>query len=178
MADVVTAMDENLEEMLNRSAISDCIVRYARGVDRLDEELFLSAYHPDAIECHGSFIGSPTELKEYLWSRQKDRAITQHHITNQSFDIDGDVAHVETYFFSPCVWRGRSEMTTVGGRYIDRFEKRRGEWRIAFRVLVREWHIATQRLIVEPPSDMGRRDKNDPSYLRPLNSSWSPNQGC
>ena len=51
-------------------------------------------------------------------------------------------------------------------RYVDRMERRDGEWRIAKRVMVLDWHR------VEPVSGVnvsmagGRRDRSDPSYSR------------
>ena len=45
-------------EMKDRQEIYDCIMRYCRGIDRLDRETLLSAYHPDAIDDHGStYVG-------------------------------------------------------------------------------------------------------------------------
>ncbi len=50
------------------------------------------------------------------------------------------------------------------GRYIDRFEKRGGQWRIASRV------VAVEKATLLPadsgprPARVGRRDRQDPSY--------------
>jgi hypothetical protein len=75
-----------------------------------------------------------------------------------------------------------------GGRYLDRFEKREGEWRIAYRTCMREWGLMDERPDPEDLSSFtstraylsqevkdfmngglySRRDKSDPSYLRPL----------
>ena len=51
-------MEARVQELLDREAIRDCIARYARGVDRFDRELILSAFHPDAIDEHGKFVGT------------------------------------------------------------------------------------------------------------------------
>src|SRR5882724_2908499 len=45
-----------LRQLLDRQAILDCLHRYTRGVDRLDRQLLLSAYHADAIDDHGLFV--------------------------------------------------------------------------------------------------------------------------
>jgi hypothetical protein len=37
-------------------------VRYARGIDRHDDELILSAFHDDALDQHGDVVRTPTEL--------------------------------------------------------------------------------------------------------------------
>ena len=63
---------------------------------------------------------------------------TQHQLTNHSCEIDGNTAHTETYFFF--VARNRDESVWIaGGRYLARFEKRTGEWKIADRYCVVEW---------------------------------------
>jgi hypothetical protein len=59
-----------------------------------------------------------------------------------------------------------------GGRYVDRLEKRGGEWRIAKRTVVMDWNIN------QPTSSiwnegmfaslqlLGSRDRSDPVYAR------------
>ena len=48
-----------IETMLARQDISDCIMRYARGIDRGDEALLLSCYWEDArSEEHTSELQS------------------------------------------------------------------------------------------------------------------------
>jgi hypothetical protein len=51
-----------LRYLIDRQAILDCLTRYCRGVDRFDRDLLLSAYHPDATDNHGVFIGSPVQF--------------------------------------------------------------------------------------------------------------------
>ena len=58
-----------------------------------------------------------------------------------------------------------------GGRYVDRFARRKGEWRIAARLLVMDWVTETE---AEDPRGVlaryvsGTWDRSDPSYARPL----------
>jgi hypothetical protein len=63
------------------------------------------------------------------------------------------------------------EIRFGSGRYVDRFERRAGEWRIAARVVV------VEALSELGPADMSvvdqafapsRQDRSDPSYERPL----------
>jgi 3-phenylpropionate/cinnamic acid dioxygenase small subunit len=161
-----------LLELLSKQEIIDCLHRHARGIDRLDKELFLSAYHRDAREWHGSFVGSPEELAVWLWSRHDQRVAAQHYVMNHTFDFAGDVAHVETYFISPSRRQDHDEVTVVGGRYIDRFERREREWRIALRILVREWGASLPEEPTERASNIGLRSASDVSYRRPLTSQW------
>jgi hypothetical protein len=62
-------------------AIRQAVLRYCRGVDRLDAELMLSAYHDGATDDHGVFAGSAADLcarvvrsqLDTWWGRYLDR---------------------------------------------------------------------------------------------------------
>ncbi len=61
----------------------------------------------------------------------------------------------------------RGILERFGGRYVDRFERRNGEWRIAHRLSIREWDAKEH---IEPAFAAGRftegrRDHTDPAYL-------------
>ncbi|HEX8056439.1 MAG TPA: nuclear transport factor 2 family protein, partial [Novosphingobium sp.] len=71
-------------EMKDRYEIYDCIMRYCSGIDRLDRELLLSAYHPDALDDHGStYIGDVQGFAEAALALHSTyQEYTQHQITN------------------------------------------------------------------------------------------------
>ncbi len=163
-----TPSSAELQTVLDRQAILDCLNRYNRGVDRCDEELLLSAYHEDATECHGTFTGPPAEFARSIRPTQASWAGSQHHITNHLVDIEGDVAHAETYFLVLSERRGEDQVTLVGGRYLDRLERRDGDWRIALRVVVID--VGAHALARPAPNRIAsaRQDRSDPSYQRPL----------
>jgi ketosteroid isomerase-like protein len=168
-------MDADLKNLIDRQAILDCMRRYCRGVDRRDHELIRSVYHADAIDDHGAFVGGREEFIEWGRLRNETGPIsTQHHITNHSCEIDGDVAHAETYY----IFNARNRDETVaeaGGRYLDRLERRDGEWRIAHRYCTVEW-AGTVNAGPIPFADIPdveangtpSRSRDDPSYRRPL----------
>lgn len=158
-----------LRRLLDRQAIIDCIHRYARGLDRRDEELLRSAYHSDAIEDHGAYIGGVDGLVEYLFKVHEPFAGDQRHITTSNIDIDGDEAHAESYFLSAIPIDQADKLMLTAGRYVDRLQRRDGEWRISRRVVVLEWHGAMKGGRVEPKLHIGPRlDCDDTSYQRPL----------
>jgi hypothetical protein len=113
-----------LEEMLDRQDILDCFTRLTRGSDRADRELFLSAFHPDATVDVGQIVAGPEVL--YDWSarvQETGQASSHHHILNHTCEIDGDVAHAETYYFF--LARNRDGTNgVIGGRYVCRLERR------------------------------------------------------
>ena len=168
-----------LRKLLDRQEILDCLTRYCRGVDRLDKSILLSAYHPDARDDHGLFVGHATEFWELVHASHGAAQIrTFHTIANHSCELAGDIAHAETY----CLYFGRNideSVDVVGARYIDRLERRNGEWRIADRVCVVDWNgalksgdevspgmrITAEALMKNAPNE---RSRDDVSYMRPL----------
>jgi ketosteroid isomerase-like protein len=158
-----------LRRMIDRQAISDCIHRYARGVDRNDADLLRSAYHADAVENHAGYVAGVDRLVPFLQQVHAGYSGYQRHLSNLTIDIDGDVAHAETYFLSVIRSDGSAQLMLTGGRYVDRLERRDGDWRIANRVVVIEYHGACEG--GAPPQQAGvapTLDRTDVSYQRPL----------
>jgi hypothetical protein len=165
-------MEPELRELLDRQRIRDCMARYARGIDRYDEALVRSAFHPDATDCHGPFTVGLEEFFASVLPTVRDREATQHYLMNQHVEFEGpDGANVETYFVVVRKMPGHDGVEQMGGRYVDRFERRDGDWRIALRVLVVDWQAVADgsgmahALAVH---HRGSADKGDPSYERPL----------
>jgi hypothetical protein len=168
-----------LRQLLDRQAIQDCLLRYTRGVDRLDRDLLLSAYHADALDDHGAFVGSPAAFADWALPHHREHQKSTHHlIQNQCCELDGDTAHCETY----CLYIGinrSGSIDVIGNRYIDRLERRGGRWAIARRVCVVEWvsslpgesqiDPAMREAVAALMANAGiARDRSDVSYRRPL----------
>jgi hypothetical protein len=159
-----------LEELLDREQIKACLHRYTRGVDRHDRELLRSAYHEDGVDDHGSFVGTRDEFIEWVFDFHAIHVRHQHFLSNITIDLDGDVAHTETYYFT--ILQDHDDSVPLklnGGRYIDRFEKRAGEWKIAARVSVNEWiEHATPEQLAKAARRGVQQSTDDVSYQRPL----------
>jgi hypothetical protein len=164
-----------LEHLADRQDILDCLTRFCRGMDRFDQALFLSAFHPDATIAAGVFVGGPKAL--YDWAKalhDQGQVATHHGLLNHSCEIRGSTAHTETYYMF--VGRNRDDTNWIaGGRYIDRLERRNGAWRIALRTNVIEWSgiLPTMPLPFSDVPDIHVngapvRSRDDPSYQRPL----------
>ncbi len=169
-------LERQLRELLDRQAIHDCIVRYCRGVDRGDRELLLSAYHPDAIDDHGLFVGGPEAFADYFLAfHAENQTVTQHIISNHSCELDGDTAHCETYWLFAAMNRQGPALSLGGGRYIDRMERRKGRWAIAARKCMMDWQGTPGEYDLTPEqfqqtlgAGLSVRDRSDASYERPL----------
>jgi 3-phenylpropionate/cinnamic acid dioxygenase small subunit len=133
-----TIDDTALQGLIDRQAIQDVLLRYCRGVDRRDFDLVRSCYHDDAYDLHGSYEGGPDGFIEHL-KRNARWDATMHVIGNQLIELDGDLARCESYCISYHRHEAEAEDMVIGLRYVDRVERRQGEWRIAHRVCAMEW---------------------------------------
>lgn len=157
-----------IQEIEDRAEIYDCIMRYCRGIDRLDRDVLLSAYHPGALDDHGTFVGSIEDFANYVFDlHTTHQHRTQHHITNHRCKIDGDVAFCESYYVFRSLNKAPPLYTTASGRYLDRMERRDGSWAIAARVClveIRNEHWAPTGFEGDTDYQPATRDRNDPSY--------------
>ena len=173
LAQELAAIRAQLETQRARNEIYDCIVRFYRGVDRLDRELMLSAFHPGARDNHGRFDGPAEEFVDWAIGHLTGSVLfSVHHVGNVLIKFDGEVAYCESHVFAierHTTADGEKD-NIAHGRLLDRFEQRDGEWRIAERHLVGDW------LRVEPVAEvpgggllanmlLPKRSKEDASYL-------------
>lgn len=150
--------------------IRQVLYRYCRGVDRGDRAMLKSVYHPDAEDDHGSWRGTGTDFADYIVdSMDGAGSASQHHITNVLIELDGDRAAVESYFLALHPYRadgGAERLAFVGGRYLDRFERRDGSWGIARRRVVLDWtreEVPGSGWAAEAYFPRGERRERDPS---------------
>jgi hypothetical protein len=134
-----------LQKLLDNQEITEVLYRWARAADRQDLGLLATVYHPGAMEDHGIFAGTAESFVGWLERRWSDGHLpgTNHVITNVRIDVSSDRASatVESYF---CVHMsfhlaGGVLDELLGGRYLDRFERRDGTWRITNRVCAYDW---------------------------------------
>jgi hypothetical protein len=178
--------DDELEELRrdvrylkDRLAVLDCVNNQSRGHDRHDVELMTSVYHDDGVDEHGAAVNSGPEYGE--WANRTHAAVFEdhlHNITTHTCEIDGDVAHCESYVFGGMRIRGGQSVTLMGGRYLDRLERRDGAWRIAVRRCTIEWMLSGDSSLLDAGGFKGfikgTWDRSDPSYARPLEVDTEP----
>lgn len=174
------------ERIRDRMMIQDAIYRLCRAVDRRDTEAIRNAYHPDAIDSHGAFEGGPEEYTRFSEERNKTIPFSQHQVSNILIEFAGrDLALVETYLLSIQRYAPESSasfaqfagpeaarevakrgMDSLGcHRYVDRFERRDGQWRILRRTVVFDWRTLLALPDVVPRFDpkwtIGERSAED-----------------
>lgn len=134
---------EAIQALINKQAVTEVLLRYCRAIDRRDADLMRRTYWPDAIDDHAVFTGNVEEFIAYSFPFMEG-VVSQHQITNIWVELTGDgSAFSECYFQGfhdfPAETGGRLERV-VGGRYLDRHERRDGEWRILSRTLAIDWY--------------------------------------
>jgi hypothetical protein len=159
-----------IDALVAERDIRNLIFRYCRGIDRLDFDLVESVFWPDAKLRYGG-EQSPAEFVAGGRRGLPLYALTQHSVSNVLIEVDGDVAKGEAY----CQARHRSAANgdtpaqdfLWGGRYVDRYERRNGEWRISRRIVVHEWTKLEPVEGVWPGAAafvQGQRDPSDVVY--------------
>jgi SnoaL-like domain len=170
-------LERKLAVLSDRQAIYDCLARTSRGNDRFDIDLITGAYHPDGVHELGDQRISGQQYGEH--ANHAHALIAEanlHNLTMHSCEIDGDVAHAESYVIGMFLDPGGETSRMLAGRYIDRLERRDGEWKIALRRATLEVVIEGKAVlpngkgIVGSGYLKGNRDRTDPSYERPLGS--------
>lgn len=131
-----------IEQVIDKQAIHDVLVRYTHGIDRCDLSLLKSAYWPDGTDDHGTFSGNAMEFCDGIVGALRSFDCTMHTIGNVLIELRGTEAKVETYcvaYHQLPLPEGPVEMV-VGGRYLDHMQKRDGQWRIFHRLYVMDWN--------------------------------------
>jgi len=167
---------DDLAVLLAEREIERVVLRYCRGIDRLDEDLIRSVYHEGATDNHGVYQGDGQAFAAFIVPllREAYRSTT-HAVQNCLIDVhgteDGAGADAETYCLAYHDRRdagGDRWVDVFACRYVDRFERRAGRWGIVRRVVVHDWDavlpVAGDFGEMVAAFHGGRRDRNDESY--------------
>ncbi len=164
---------ESVEGLLAKQEIIEVTVRYARAIDRMDEAMLRSVFHPDSQ--HNHFYAGPSsdpdrpateddpgDFVRFAFQVLSAHTQTHHQLGNHLVEFDSDTqARCECYFTAYHRMRAlgdpeagadafETEMDFfVGGRYVDRFECRGGVWKIVQRTGMTDW------MRIESPASRG-----------------------
>lgn len=152
--------------LTDRTLIHDLVLRYCRGVDRLDLDLVRDVYHSGGIDHHTGFDGPVEEFIRWVGPKLRSFDGTMHLVANHLVEFAGPRAVAETYG-TAVHWGTPADDPllnfTSGFRYIDLLECRDGRWGIVERHAVRDWTRSDARraLPAEATGPRGRRDPGD-----------------
>jgi hypothetical protein len=145
--------DSFIEQLRAKEQIREAMARYARGIDRRDEKLVRSVYHEDSVDEHGFGLARGGWDIAALVRRDgngfpDDWKATTHFLGQHTIEVHGDQATSEFYYFS---YTRTADPDGVdwdmmdSGRYVDRWERRDGQFRVSHRVVIHDW-VRTDRV--------------------------------
>lgn len=160
-----------LDIVADKLECTELVSRLARAIDRCDAELIADQFHPDATDDHGSFIGSVADFIKWVIPLLETMKLTQHVIGQTLIEVEENSAAGESYFVAHHILPGPDGdiFMMAAGRYLDRFERRRGKWKIAHRQAVYDWNSSSPATDSfdrdrEGVQTFGERGKGDASY--------------
>lgn len=182
-------MDKDLEaglrDLLSKQEITEVLYRASRAVDRGDIAMMASCFHSDATDYRGVVNGPAENARNALKGIKIN--VTHHVTTNVSIELDGDVAKAESYvtaFHHVEKPEGGARDELLRARYLDRFERRDGKWKIAQRITVWDWSgiwpsLPTwfESVVAAGGEDRfiySRRDERDVYYTNQLPEGFEP----
>lgn len=171
----------------DREAIRDVIAAYAHAIDRRRWGMMERLFHPDATFQFGTIAGDWRAFVEQARAVIDPCLATQHQLGQVQFGFESaGLCHTETYMTAMHTIPPGYPLTAafpdkgviysgiVAGRYVDRFEKRNGAWRIARRIGLYDWRefrvVEGVDLSDTPEGAAGYRDARDPST--PVVARW------
>ena len=165
-----------LQSVVDRSEVAQVLAAFARGIDRVDENLLRSVLHPDSTLDLGPgiFQGTGGDYVNWVLGVLGGIKSSHHMIGQMRADVSGDTALVESYFhihFRVEKPVGREDVF-MGGRNLDRMERRpsgpAGVWKIVHRKQLLDW-VRTEAVSdifyhQNPDALWSYRSKTDASY--------------
>jgi hypothetical protein len=136
--------DPELQALLDKQAISEVIARYSRTLDWLDDEGQASCYWPDAAIDYEFFKGTAAEFVPVVMQIERSSQRRWHFLGGLQIKLHStSSASAEAYGIATGVREAEGVWTgnMFGGRYLDEFEKRDGEWRISKRNYIMDWSM-------------------------------------
>ncbi len=138
---MIPDFNAELRDLLDKQACIELITRYSRALDWLDDDALKNVFWPDAEIDFGFFKGRADQFMREIMELEHGLARRWHMTTNPLVRITGNTAEGESYGLAAgiAIRNGRATHDIFAGRYLDRFERRHGEWRIVRRVYVADW---------------------------------------
>ena len=134
--------NQMIAAVADRLAIEQVLASYCHGVDRCNLATLQSAFWEDATLDFGTGPAPAHTASEGLINALHTMRLTHHQIGNIALSFKGGQARGETYVTAFHI-AGPADAETeiiVGGRYLDIFAKRDGDWRIFAREYVMDWN--------------------------------------
>ena len=169
-----SARDLAVQALLDKQGIYEVMARYSRALDRCDEQLLRSVFHPGAIMKHGDiFTGSAEEFCSHAIEELRKIGPTSHYVCNVLIELDEDRAYTESYGIAyHRLEKDREPFDSfMAARILERYERRGGVWKIAYRWTLPEWSqdipagdTWSKGILCGLQNIISTKDRSDPSY--------------
>ena len=90
--DLLVQERQILDALSSRAQITEVVIAYCRAIDRMDEALLRSCFHPDATHEHGAFKGLSADFCTHAIETVKGLALSHHQLGPVSIALDGERA--------------------------------------------------------------------------------------
>jgi len=163
-------LERRLRDLLDKEEIRDRLMRYARGIDRNDGDLVEDTFWPEALVDHGHSAFRGEGIGKFFADVSKHSTTNQvHFIMNLVIDLHGDeaVSEAQALYVAETERNHEPYLVNRAVRYIDRWERREGTWRVFHRTVAENWNKIdpiVERFPPHPGIIKTRPDRTDPSY--------------
>lgn len=163
---------QRLQEAADRLEIMALSGRYMRGLDRLDAEALGGVFWPDAWLEYGIYTGAAAPFVSFCMEALRTHGANHHMLGQMNIELAGSEAFGEIYYQAyhrTFAEDGAARDLFISGRYIDRYEQREGQWRIAYRSELVDWtrdEAAADDWFAGSKMILGARKPDDPLYDR------------
>src|SRR5579884_1525220 len=115
--------------VIDRIDIAECLVAYARCIDRRDWAGLQALYAEDGVMEHGGAAVSRAEVPA-LSERILEGCSASHHLVGDpSIEIDGDTARTHSHYIATHVSEGTTVKRQAGGWYDCELRRTPEGWR-------------------------------------------------
>jgi hypothetical protein len=136
-------LEQFVREQRDRQEIHDVLMRYCRGVDRGIPELITQSFWPEATIDTGIHVrtGEAFAREGLRFMAESGAKASTHFVGTANVELVVDTACSETYMLAYMILdhEGQEYTRLRGSRYIDRWERRNGAWKVSSRVVVDDW---------------------------------------
>ncbi|MDA0827716.1 MAG: nuclear transport factor 2 family protein [Proteobacteria bacterium] len=131
----------DLQNLADQQEIYALSCHYMRGLDRLDRTLLHSVFSADAYCEYGFINGTPEVFIDYAITALEGHIANHHMIGNHLIEFEGEEAFGEIYFnaYHKVPDASGPLDIVIAGRYLDRYVKINGEWKMAYRSERVDW---------------------------------------
>ena len=135
-------MEKAIQELLDKQAIKELMIRYAERIDANDPEGAAACFAEDGVGDYWGAYKGREKIAARLATILDDYSATTHQLTNAAIKVDGNQATAMSYVYAfHRMADGTGETLDYWGRWIDKLVKTDEGWRFAEKKVVGVDHI-------------------------------------